>query len=202
MRAIRFVTTSCCQPGVLSPSGLILTHNTIPLKASFFLSRILITTSINNSGCRSFAVLTLIYTLLGIAGGWFLWQWRELEARQWVLLAALMIFLRIGFFATMENPEPRYVVEVFPFLSILGGIALVRIKRLMKTTTNNGGFLVTPLRGWRREKFFFFFRAFFFPLIRFCGRRIHFTSNQRNIPVRSQTKSDRRHKTRTIPSNN
>jgi hypothetical protein len=73
-----------------------------------------------------FAVLTLIYTLVGIAGGWFLWQWRALESRQWVLLAALMIFLRIAFFATLENPEPRYVVEVFPFLSILGGIALTR----------------------------------------------------------------------------
>jgi hypothetical protein len=71
-----------------------------------------------------FAILTLIYTLLGIAGGWFLWEWHRLATRQWVLLAALMIFLRIGFFATLENPEPRYVVEVFPFLSILGGIAL------------------------------------------------------------------------------
>ena len=73
-----------------------------------------------------FALLTLVYTVLGIAGGWFLWQLRVLESRQWVLLAALMIFLRIGFFATLENPEPRYVVEVFPFLSILGGIALTR----------------------------------------------------------------------------
>ena len=73
-----------------------------------------------------FAILTLIYTLLGIAGGRFLWQWRQPATRQWVLLAALMIFLRIGFFATLENPEPRYVVEVFPFLSILGGIALTR----------------------------------------------------------------------------
>ena len=73
-----------------------------------------------------FAILTLMYTLLGIAGGWCLWQWRQLATRQWVLLAALMIFLRIGFFATLENPEPRYVVEVFPFLSILGGIALTR----------------------------------------------------------------------------
>jgi hypothetical protein len=74
-----------------------------------------------------FTALTLLYTLLGIAGGWFLWQRRELDVRQWVLLAGLMIFLRIGFFATLENPEPRYVVEVFPFLSILGGIALTRI---------------------------------------------------------------------------
>jgi hypothetical protein len=29
--------------------------------------------------------------------------------------------LRVGFFATLENPEPRYVVEVFPFLIILAG---------------------------------------------------------------------------------
>jgi hypothetical protein len=74
-----------------------------------------------------FTALTLLYTFLGIAGGWLLWQRPELEVRQWVLLAGLMIFLRIGFFATLENPEPRYVVEVFPFLSILGGIAVTRL---------------------------------------------------------------------------
>ncbi len=79
-----------------------------------------------------FAALTFIYTLLGIAGGWFLWQTRDFVARQWLLLAALMIFLRLGFFATLENPEPRYVVEVFPFLSILGGIALSRAALLLK----------------------------------------------------------------------
>jgi hypothetical protein len=43
-----------------------------------------------------------------------------------------MIFLRLGFFATLENPEPRYVVEIFPFLSILGGIAVVRAGALLK----------------------------------------------------------------------
>lgn len=73
-----------------------------------------------------FSILTVIYSLLGIAGAWFLWQRGELESRKWVLLAALMILLRIGFFATLENPEPRYVVEVFPFLAILGGLAVTR----------------------------------------------------------------------------
>ena len=34
------------------------------------------------------------------------------------------MFLRLGFFSTLENPEPRYVVELFPFLSILGGIGI------------------------------------------------------------------------------
>jgi hypothetical protein len=80
-----------------------------------------------------FAALTAIYTFLGIGGGWFLWETRNFIARQWLLLATLMIFLRLGFFATLENPEPRYVVEIFPFLSILGGIALVRIGSLLKT---------------------------------------------------------------------
>jgi len=79
-----------------------------------------------------FAGLTLIYSLLGIAGGWFLWQTRNFLARLGVLLAALMIFIRMGFFASLENPEPRYVVEVFPFLAILGGIAVVRLGSLLR----------------------------------------------------------------------
>jgi hypothetical protein len=68
-----------------------------------------------------FAGLTFIYSLLGVIGGWLLWRSRDGDARRWLLLAALLIFLRVGFFATLENPEPRYVVEVFPFLIILAG---------------------------------------------------------------------------------
>jgi hypothetical protein len=83
-----------------------------------------------------FAGLTLVYSLLGIAGGWFLWQARDFNARLWVLLAALMIFLRVGFFSSLENPEPRYVVEVFPFLAILGGIAVTRLSAVLKSKSN------------------------------------------------------------------
>jgi hypothetical protein len=49
-------------------------------------------------------------------------------ARRWLLLAALLIFLRLGFFATLENPEPRYVVEIFPFLILLAGAGASVIK--------------------------------------------------------------------------
>ena len=84
-----------------------------------------------------FAGLTLIYSLLGLAGCWFLWQTGNQSARLWVLLATLMVFLRVGFFASLENPEPRYVVEVFPFLSILGGIAIVRLTDLLKPTAGS-----------------------------------------------------------------
>ena len=78
-----------------------------------------------------FAALTAIYSLLGVLGGLLLLLARNAVARRWVLLAALLMFIRLGFFATLENPEPRYVVELFPFLIILAGagLALIRISR-------------------------------------------------------------------------
>ena len=81
-----------------------------------------------------FAGLTAIYSLLGVLGGLLLLLERNAEARRWVLLAALLMFLRLGFFATLENPEPRYTVELFPFLIILAGAGLSRIKRRAKAT--------------------------------------------------------------------
>ncbi|MEP6708317.1 MAG: glycosyltransferase family 39 protein, partial [Pyrinomonadaceae bacterium] len=74
-----------------------------------------------------FAALTWAYTLLGVLGGWILWNSRNFAARRWLLLAGLIIFLRLAFFSTIENPEPRYVVEIFPFLAVLGAFALTRI---------------------------------------------------------------------------
>lgn len=74
-----------------------------------------------------FTALTWLYTFLGIAGAWFLWISRKPEARRWLLLALLITFTRLAFLSSLENPEPRYVVEIFPFLAILGGIAVARI---------------------------------------------------------------------------
>jgi 4-amino-4-deoxy-L-arabinose transferase-like glycosyltransferase len=84
-----------------------------------------------------FAALTAIYSLLGVIGGWLLWRSRAPYARLWVLLAALLIFLRLGFFATLENPEPRYTVELFPFLIILAGAgaSLVGSRKAKETET-------------------------------------------------------------------
>jgi hypothetical protein len=82
-----------------------------------------------------FAALTAIYSLLGVLGGLLLLLARNAEARRWVLLAALLMFLRLGFFATLENPEPRYTIELFPFLIILAGAGLSRIRLRTKTTT-------------------------------------------------------------------
>jgi 4-amino-4-deoxy-L-arabinose transferase-like glycosyltransferase len=80
-----------------------------------------------------FAGLTAIYTLLGLAGAWLLWDSRNFAARRWLLLGSLAIVLRLILFSSMENPEPRYLVEFFPFLSVLGGIAIARAPRLFRS---------------------------------------------------------------------
>jgi len=79
-----------------------------------------------------FAGLTAVYTLLGLAGAWLLWDSRKFAARRWLLLVSLAIGLRLILFSSIENPEPRYLVEFFPFLSILGGIAIARVPKLFR----------------------------------------------------------------------
>ena len=78
-----------------------------------------------------FAGLTAVYTLLGLAGAWLLLE-SGLGGCRWLLLTTLAIFLRLILFSSMENPEPRYLVEFFPFLAILGGIAIARIPKFSK----------------------------------------------------------------------
>jgi len=74
-----------------------------------------------------FAALVWIYSLLGLAGAWYLWRTKDPAARRWLLLVFLMISIRLAYFSTMENPEPRYTVEIFPLLAILGGLAFSRL---------------------------------------------------------------------------
>jgi 4-amino-4-deoxy-L-arabinose transferase-like glycosyltransferase len=83
-----------------------------------------------------FAVLTGIYTLLGVAGAWLLWNSRKPAARRWLLLVSLAFALRLILFASMENPEPRYLVEFFPFLAVLGGMARASLPLFNKPQMN------------------------------------------------------------------
>jgi hypothetical protein len=75
-----------------------------------------------------FAGLTAIYTLLGLAGAWLLLE-SGFGGRRWLLLTTLAIVLRLILFSSMENPEPRYLVEFFPLLAVLGGIAVARFPK-------------------------------------------------------------------------
>lgn len=74
-----------------------------------------------------FALLVAVYTVAGLGGGFVLWASRDFYARLWLLLISLIIILRLGFLSTLENPEPRYVVEFFPFLAALAGIGVARL---------------------------------------------------------------------------
>jgi 4-amino-4-deoxy-L-arabinose transferase-like glycosyltransferase len=74
-----------------------------------------------------FALLVWIYTLLSFVGASLLVRSPGRRAKFWVLLAALMVLPRVIFFSSLENPEPRYFVELFLFTAIFGAIALARI---------------------------------------------------------------------------
>lgn len=74
-----------------------------------------------------FAGLTALYMLLGLAGAWLLWESRNSGTRRWLLLVVLAIGFRLILFSSLENPEPRYVVEFFPILLVLGGIAVGQV---------------------------------------------------------------------------
>jgi hypothetical protein len=95
-----------------------------------------------------FAGLTALYTLLGLAGSWLLLSSHKFAARRWLLLVALAIILRLVLFSSLENPEPRYLVEFFPFLSILGGIAIGRIPKIQNRERKGRGEIATTVRSW------------------------------------------------------
>jgi hypothetical protein len=80
-----------------------------------------------------FTFLVVLYSLLGLAGAWFLWSAAQAESHRWLLLVTLMILIRLAFFATIENPEPRYTVEFFPLLAVLGGIGIARLRKVRQT---------------------------------------------------------------------
>ncbi|MFT3746114.1 MAG: glycosyltransferase family 39 protein [Pyrinomonadaceae bacterium] len=73
-----------------------------------------------------FGAVTWIYSLLAVVGSFILIT--KGQSRLWGLMALLLAFPRIAFFGTLENPEPRYLVELFVVAAILGGIVLSRLR--------------------------------------------------------------------------
>src|SRR6516165_9168303 len=71
-------------------------------------------------------LLTLLYTALGLMGGFA--AWRRQDTRRWLLFLNLIMIPRIAFLSTLENPEPRYVVELFAFVAASSGLALSPIE--------------------------------------------------------------------------
>ncbi|MBS1792326.1 MAG: DUF5009 domain-containing protein [Acidobacteria bacterium] len=76
-----------------------------------------------------FLALTWAFTILAAFGARLMWRERaNRETLRWLILLGLMIFLRLGFLATIENPEPRYAVELFALVMIPAGFLLGRLR--------------------------------------------------------------------------
>lgn len=75
-----------------------------------------------------FSGLTWAYTFFLAAGLCILLVSKAPRSRMWFLLIILVCVPRIVFFGTLENPEPRYFVEMFLPAAILAGIFLSRIR--------------------------------------------------------------------------
>jgi hypothetical protein len=73
-----------------------------------------------------FKSLVWIYTLLMI-GSVIVW-WRAKKTRRWMLLLALLILPRFAYLISLQNPEPRYVVEFFPVVLATAGLALAAVR--------------------------------------------------------------------------
>lgn len=81
-----------------------------------------------------FTLLTLLYTVLGLGGA--LVMWADAASRRWLLLMGLLIIPRFAFLTSMENPEPRYVVEFFAFVIAAGSIAVVALLDRLSSPTS------------------------------------------------------------------
>lgn len=74
-----------------------------------------------------FYLMSWMYAILGLAGATILW--RSPGGRRWAALLFLLFVPRLVFLATLANPEPRYMVEMLPFVAAAGGIALAFWRR-------------------------------------------------------------------------
>lgn len=95
----------------------------------------------------AFAVLMWIYTILGFGGACVLWRRRrDGNSFGWLIFVVLMFAPRLVFLSSIENPEPRYVVELFTFAAILGGIFLGDLKLFGKKELKIVEIKETPTR--------------------------------------------------------
>ena len=94
-----------------------------------------------------FAAGVWLYTLLALAGILLMLLGRWRNALIWLLMTLLIALPRAAYFATLENPEPRYLIELFFTAAVLGGIALSRIR--FTSTPGRFGFSIEYRRNKR-----------------------------------------------------
>ena len=68
--------------------------------------------------------INLAYVLCAIVG------WMKFRSVPLTGLLVLFVIFRSGFLGTLENPEPRYTLEMYPIVIVFAAAALIREKRL------------------------------------------------------------------------
>ena len=66
------------------------------------------------------AAINLFYVLCALVG------WLRTRPLAWSGLLVLFVVVRSAFLATLENPEPRYTLEMYPVVIVFAAAALVR----------------------------------------------------------------------------
>jgi hypothetical protein len=93
-----------------------------------------------------FAALMWAYTLGSFAGSFYMLTDRRKLPKVWLAMAVFLSLPRIIFFGTLENPEPRYLVELFLLASILCGIFVSRFRLQLRGGYLSLGFLLREKR--------------------------------------------------------
>ena len=68
----------------------------------------------------SFAAINLFYVLCALVG------WMRQRELDWSGLLVLFVVVRSAFLGTLENPEPRYTLEMYPIVIVFAAAALIR----------------------------------------------------------------------------
>jgi hypothetical protein len=61
---------------------------------------------------------SLLYVFAAVAG------WMRCRKAEWLGLLILFVVLRSLFLGSLENPEPRYTLEMYPIVIVLAAAAL------------------------------------------------------------------------------
>ena len=79
-----------------------------------------------------FGIINLGYCLCALAG------WMYARRLPLIGLLALFVVLRSIFLGTLENPEPRYTLEMYPIIIVFAACALGNMRTHSRTTRGKG----------------------------------------------------------------
>src|SRR5262249_4790818 len=69
----------------------------------------------------AFGVINLVYVTCAVVG------WLRVRKVEFTGLLVLFVILRSLFLGTLENPEPRYMLEMYPIVIVFAACALAKV---------------------------------------------------------------------------